>query len=684
MAENEQTDLILGSSTIIEEAAALDAEQDSIVKRILELEKEGDNTVAYPIERVRGHVGRWLIPREGSLTAHYKLVKEKERDIDFSPANYPGFDAIFTEQYEKLANRPEGTGFFDPLNSYFPRYEPLRDNLATVRNYMLQLYFPDNSPDDQLRIAHLKEIADYLAEGLANDRSFFGLVPYHNPFKPFIDINKASAKDGEGARYLYQKILEMQRHNNWTRPFSALTALLGGHHYGAWDLPSLQDSAFARDLGADDEEAQRSIGAEIAGLSASYEAVEHKRAALADRQRASDAATDLDALGSQLLFSYYQMRDAVEDLSAPIRREAIDIAHEILRKLSMKLGSTSVANGLSFRPTDDNAALGSSSGVGRMLVKMTGMMRALGEDMLAHPAVAGAHQALGQLAYLAKLEALNMATQAGNTKLAGNIRRQLSQMAAFGHDLDGKSFGDLLDKMKGGINALQQKLRAAGLAVDEHHEDHSLAGHGSGSQMQAVANVRQQIAKQQRMFEAKHQHGHNSAQQGQAAQTSAMVQSAMAQAQAAHKAHAPAGQQPAYAAPAVSVKKAPNGAVALRNAKRAMKTAQFEIAKQAAAVASAPPPPPPPPPAKPAAPGLTHFDPRLLAGLGTQLRQAESTANSLTSGTIGPKSAADKVRQVRIEQANKQVAQEESMTQYELQHQQQHQHQPKPPGGRSR
>lgn len=457
MADTPQTDA-LGNPSLSDDIAVISATQDTIVERIAALERVADQEVTYPIERVRGSVGRWLIPRDNTLASHYALVTERARDIDFSPANYPGFDAIFTEQYK-------GAGFYDPMHNNFPKFGKLRDNLATVRNYILELYFPDNSPDDALRIEHLKQIAGYLAEGLTNDRAFLGLIPVHNPFAPYIDVEQASAPDGEGARYLYQKILEMQRHSNWTRPFSALTSMFGDGAYGAWDLSSLKESAFSA-TSDNEHDIRETIHEEIAELATSYDTLEAKRQNLEARRRQSESASDLDNIGSQLLFSFYQMRDAVEDLASPIKREAIDIAHEILRKLSLKFGERGINTGLSFSPNGDNDALGSSSGVGRLLVRMAGMMRALGDDMMAHPAVAGAHQAMGQLAYLVKMEALHMANAAGDTKLAGSIRGQLSQLRHFAHGLEGKSIGSLMDEMKEGVNALEQKLRATGLIID--------------------------------------------------------------------------------------------------------------------------------------------------------------------------------------------------------------------------
>jgi hypothetical protein len=677
-----------------DEINALDEAENAIVDQITTLEKIADNAVVYPIERVRGNVGRWLIPKKATLAGHLALIKDKKRDIDFSPANYPGFDAIFTERYE-------GVGFFDPLHDRFPRYAPLRDNLATVRNYLMVQYFPDDSPNDQVRIQHLRQIAEYLAEGLTNDRAFLGLIPNHNPFKPFIDVKRASAPDGEGARYLYEKILEMQRHSDWTRPFSPLTSLFGSTPYGKWDLPELEHSIFAHDAEEVTQEAPdaKDIAAKVAELSITYDALEEKREQLAKRQRLRDNARDIDSLANQLLFSFYQMRDAVEDLAAPIRRDAIDIAHDILRKLSVSLGSTPITNGLSFKPSDDNAALGSSGSVARMLVRMTAMMRSLGEDILLNPAVARAQQAIGQLAYLAKQEALSIATAAGDTKLSSSLREQLSDMRALGVGREGKTFSNLMDHLKEGLDTLEQKLRGAGIAVDAKTVNNTTVGRGSGSQAQAVNTARQQVSQQQSQQSTKQQQGLNQAQQGQAAQMGAQAQASVAQMQAAIKAQTPLTQQQGFSAPAVTVKKAPNGIAALKNARNVQKTIRAELTKASitatpaapikpATLASVPTPPPTPPAppsivSPPPTPAPAGIDPKLVADLGSSLQKAQSSAGNLTTDAIGPKTAKDAIRKAQADRAVKQSQQESTLDQYERQLNATPK-QPQGPSGRSR
>lgn len=550
-----------------EELAAIEADQRKIRDAITELQQESEQLVNYPLERVRANVGRWMIPRDNAIEAHYALVAERSNDIDFSPANYPGFDSIFTERYE-------GPGFFDPLHDKFPRYAGMRDNLATVRNFILQQYFPDNSSADQVRIQHLQQIASFLAEGLNNDRAFLGLVPVFNPFKPFIDADKANAPGGEGARYLYEKILEMQRQSNWTRPFEAITALFAGAPYGKWDLPPLPEANAMPTAGVGKEELNEKLG-ELADL---HDDLDAKREQLAGYQRQSDAAIDLNHLGDQLLFAYYQIKEGAENLAAPVQREAIDIAHDILNKLKMKLGTTPVQAGMGFNPDDDNAAVGAAAAVGLMFQRMIGTMIGRGQDPMAIPGVGAAHQALGQLAYLAKLDALRMASAAGNTRLAGSLRGQLSQMRQFGRGLEGKTFGDLLGALNKGISSMRQRMGLMGMHVDEHgHDEHAIDGQTVGSseasRAQTLNRVRGEQMRKQYSKSQKQQLGQNQSIQNAVAHEGTHAQHAMAQAQQQQsqqqQAQTGAAAPQGFQAPIAKVKTGVNGNVARQNLKAA-------------------------------------------------------------------------------------------------------------------
>lgn len=688
---------------IKEEMAAIDDDQRKIRGLIDDLKQEAENFVPYPIERVRENVGRWLVPKDSSIEAHYGLVTDRVRDIDFSPANYPTFDNVVTQRYA-------GPGFFDPLHDKFPKYAGLRDNLATVRNFILEQYFPDHSTNDPARMKQLAQIATFVADGMNNDRVFlpalFGNLiplPHINPFTPSIDVVLASAPDGEGARYLYSKILEMQRQSNWTRPFEALTELLSGTTHSQWGLAALPPRASDFELGDDGS----AIGEKIDELSTLHNDLERRRGDLGQRARLSDAASDLNALADQLLLTFYQVQERAEDMAAPIRREAIDLAHDILNKLKVKLGERPVDMGLGFKPEDDNAAVGATSGVGRVLQRMIGMMRGVGEDPMAMQGVAEAHHALGQLAYLAKLEALRMASASGNTKLAGGIRGQLSQLRQFGKGLEGKTFGGLLDKIDKGISTMRQRMRVLGIHADGHHQDaealeSSTVGNGEGSRSEAMNKIRGEQARKQNIKELDKQRGQNQSQQNQASAVGQAAQGSIMQAQKATQAaqqaqNAATGQGgPAtttYATPVDKVKTGVNGNVARKNAKAMQQKAKMAFARVHQERMHAPQLPPKPQasasqPNMLKTPDAVHtatptpkisIDPSLVAALGSNLSMAQQVASTLSTGPIGPNLAQDIIRNEATRNAQRRAieANEDYLHAQELQ-------QPSKPTGRGR
>lgn len=651
MADNYTDNRLFEELSLEDDLARIEQEQLAISALVDDLKKDADSLVKYPLERLRANIGRWLVPKKNTLDAHYAMVKNRALDIDFSPANYPGFDQIFTEKYA-------GKGFFDPEHENFPRYEPLRDNLATVRNYILTQYFPENGVPDPKRSAQLKEIAEFLAEGLSNDKVYFGFIVSHNPFKPFIDVKLAKAPNGEGARYLYAKILEMQRQNNWNRPFDKVTELFGGTATGGWGLPKLEDSIFSLDAPEIDNDADhKDVGQRIGALAALFDALEEKRAALRERFALRNHAQDLNALANQMFDTFYTMKEGVDALAQPIRREAVDIAHDILNKLKIRLSSTEAEMVTQFPSNEDTDALSSISGVGRVIQRMSSYLMAAGQNAMSIPAVAAAHQALGQIAYMAKMNAYNAALIAGDGKLVATISSQLSELKSHGFGGTSASLGSLVNKLQQGVEALSSRSNGASI-VGAEVAPPAQVGTGTVSQQQALTQLRLLQNQQQQKSSQINQRNQSQVQQQHAQQDILHAQQAMAQVQQAqHQAHQhahPQAQESVFK-PTISNKSAVNGNVARQNAKNARKMVQAEIEKAlitpATPKASAPLLKPQPitaavSPAVAIKPAM-HIDPSLVAGLGNSLNKAQLSASALKTDIVGPKSTRDAIHQAK-------------------------------------
>lgn len=373
------------------------------------------------IREIKGVGSYGVIP---SLLWHdlYDLIHHAEHKLGFAPNRQALFDGIIAQQFPTLGAH-DLTG---ALNS------ALRENIACVRNYLMMRYFedaPENMTADKVRES-LRMIARYIGEGLQwNEQLRAGQE--RDPYKTAISIEESSAPNVEGARYLYRKIQEMDRHSNWVRPFTKVMELVGGKSKSELTLLPLDETPFAYDDHSDEER---------------Y------------REQLEEAAQDLDVLGDQLIHGAARA-GGVNSLAEPVRREAIDLAKDILNKLKVTFGDMNILNGLNILP-EDTETIGSISGVLAMFDRLLAYARSMDPSILQHPAVMSAIQAFGQMGYLCKEEAMRLATSSKNTKMAERIAGQLSRTANQFAQLNDKRFGALSERINKGIDTVIEKTQS--------------------------------------------------------------------------------------------------------------------------------------------------------------------------------------------------------------------------------
>ena len=478
-----------GDNMSLQEVHALDtaiaqarAELDAMTKAASSADHTtaGQDNAEYSIHEVDG-VGRYVIPRYLGWKPLLKIIHDPAANVDFSYKEYPIFDSIIGERF----NSPY---LLDPLNDHYESYRNLRDNIAAVRNFLMETYYVKTpagmTPEKAAK--SLKEIATFVGTGLDNNRLFLGLVPNHDPTKPFIDLDAARAGNGAGAQYLYEKILEMHRQSNWMRPFAAVASLFGGKPAPDWMLPNASTThfkeGFAGELVAGTTVGKVPTKAEIDAAFARVNQLEAKRAGLSGKQELGTMAADLDAIGSHLLFTAESMND-VGTLAEPVRRDAIDIAREILRKLKVSMGGITIRDGLKMKPTDDMAALGAVKGVSMVYEKLISWAKGIDASIMQHPSIVAATQAIGQLGYLAKREAMNMALAAGNGPRASALQEQLSRLPANYVPSQTATFGSLLETIDNGIMTILNRTQE--MSVPGAKVGHT-AGNELGSYMGAA------------------------------------------------------------------------------------------------------------------------------------------------------------------------------------------------------
>ena len=477
-----------GDNMSLEEVHALDAalaqaraELDAITKAASTAGQNANQANAeYSLHAVDG-VGRYAIARHLGWKPLIKILHDPAADINFSLKEYPVFDAVIGERFQS-------PHLIDPLDEQYESYGSLRDNIAAVRNFLMESYYaktPAGMTPEKASKA-LQEIAAFVGDGLYNNWRLFGVIPNHDPTKPFIALDAARAGNGAGAQYIYEKILEMHRHSNWMRPFAAVASLFGGKPAPDWMLPPASDTyfkeGFAGELIAGTTIGKIPTRAEIDAAFARVNRLEAKRAELSGAHELSMMATDLDAMGSHLLFTAETINTA-ENLAEPVRRDAIDIAREILRKLKVSMGGITIRDGLKLKPTDDMAALGAVKGVAMVYERLISWAKGIDASIMQHPSIAAATQAIGQLGYLAKREALNMALAAGNAPRASQLQEQLSRLPPNYVPANTATFGSLLETIDNGIMTILNRTQA--MSVPGAKVGHS-AGNELGTYMGAA------------------------------------------------------------------------------------------------------------------------------------------------------------------------------------------------------
>lgn len=440
-----------------EELIALKAAADAADEAVRALlERDIDQGRFGPRLRAAGYIGTYVVPPVLSWESLNELVRDKTYDVNFSVTQYPDFDGA-------IANYFQSDQFINPLNSHYEKWEELRHNLAVVRNYLLIEYFEKNPKglSEKDVEGKLEQIAEYIGRGLYNNYRFLGLVPNHNPLEPFVDIFKASAPDGEGARYIYERILQKDRNSGWLRPFNPIIEFFSGETIANWHLPDLHETPFYPGY-------EELVAPDIVTDAMVMQAIEESRRLkkllseaykMRDQQTfVKNASNDLDGLGNQLLFSAASAHH-VTGLQEPVRRNAIEIAKDILNKLKVQLGNVNIKEGLNLNPEDDVAAIGAVKGVMLVYEKMLAHARHVDASILNHPAVVAATQAFGHIGYLAKKEALRFSALSKDEMQTQLLAGQLARIPEFFSQSDYTRFGELITRIETGFEVVLNRLQ---------------------------------------------------------------------------------------------------------------------------------------------------------------------------------------------------------------------------------
>ncbi len=189
--------------------------------------------------KFKANAGRFVAPKKGEDTyaAHLQLVRQGDKvDIHFDPSVYQFFDAIIAAN----ADRPE---LFDPNHADYEKHAMLRDNLAVLRNVLMnQYYLGDDgkyTEEDERFLPNLAEIAADVGNALHNEKGARRIIA-HSLNADLLNI------EGEGAARAYEFLRERQSGNDILSKLGVVLRHLFNQPWRNWDLPPREETALSK------------------------------------------------------------------------------------------------------------------------------------------------------------------------------------------------------------------------------------------------------------------------------------------------------------------------------------------------------------------------------------------------------------------------------------------------------
>ncbi|MGB1539515.1 MAG: hypothetical protein ACPG80_01005, partial [Rickettsiales bacterium] len=425
-------------------------------------------------------IGKYMLPKENTVAGHFDRVFERKNKLDFWAPDFPPFDGKLTEHFTESAmtygNHPK---YYD--------YEPLRDNIATVRNFVYSHLLPtvDTTEISNRYSAMImfEEMATELGKALERD-SVFRL-----PGKPSLDVTEMS-EPGVGAAKMYS-FLESKQHS---RLPNAIGKLFGKKSYSHWQLPAVENSPFSakhvQDFCLADIYNSKNCPAEPEATPAEPEITPEPQPQPEQTAPEPPAAQPeiapppmepptplaapgtgdkLAALGASIVGSAAAL-GRVDHLPGKVKQRAVEIARDILDKMRIQEADTSATQWVE-KPAEEaltyNAAL-----VDITQIYCDAFKTAVNIDarLQENPQLQAANLAMGKLAYLSTQQAMLALGAEGDMEQANALQQDLDHFPEAWKDVHFDDMETLLGNLQSGLEiafVLIQQEQGLDLAQEE-------------------------------------------------------------------------------------------------------------------------------------------------------------------------------------------------------------------------
>ncbi len=385
-------------------------------------------------------IGRYVTPPSNTWESYSEAVRMG--GLGFNPAMY-AFD-------KELALRSKNRAIYDPSSRNYTDYEPLRHNLAVIRNYVLNHFYGEELDSqearDKQKLSHVVQIGGCLGDMLRR-----GTNPMlSNPFQPSVSPKDANV-EYDGAALMYNRLLKAQRKNTLLAPVDYVVHLVKPKYYDRrWKLPPIELTPFGRlNMYAPPPANHFSTADAIA-----------EQAALAQASLINQdmrAALELDAIGTGLVTNAVAY-NSVDTLAHNIKIEAIEIARDILDKLKLQFNGTPVLAMLDYANSGFKNTISNINSVIAVYVDHLQRAAYLDPSLAEDPMVLKANDVVGFIGAQVKLRALERAEMLGDVEHADLIRHELEQMPAHWMNPNTYTSAEVLEAMDQGIQMVVATL----------------------------------------------------------------------------------------------------------------------------------------------------------------------------------------------------------------------------------
>lgn len=389
-------------------------------------------------------LGKFIVPAENTLQNHFSLIYDRDNLLDFSAEQSPAFDGVMEQHFRAPAfSLPEHPHYFD--------YEPLRDNVSVVRNYVMQSLLSQHDirdPDEFYTVSQkMEEMSSEIGKALQRDNAVFS-----RPGSVKLSTLDASAP-GTGAAMIYDLLCKKQESS---KSFSGIKNFFGVGT-SEWNLAPIESSPFSKaNVDAFCLTHPPQVEPEVTPQPEPAPVPQPTPEATAEKGLSQ--AQKLAALGTGIAGAAFSL-DRVHALSQPVKTRSVELAREILDKLRVTLGGTSQDQWLELpaeAAMQANESLRSISSVYADLYQQALQVNpALEQDATMQQSNA----AMGKLAYLMKQQAGMKLIDEGRADEASLIMQELETYPEAWQPAPNETPDILLAQVQTGMDQAQATLQ---------------------------------------------------------------------------------------------------------------------------------------------------------------------------------------------------------------------------------